>query len=117
MTTHNAGKKARKISGNSEANLRPFKPGQSGNPSGRPKKTPEELDLIAACKEKTPQALSVIENVMVSGEQEKNRLIAAQYIIDRAYGKATQNVQADGDFRFEVILPWMQQAISQRNAG
>ena len=67
-----------------------FKAGQSGNPSGRPKKTAEELDLIAACKAKTPDALDVMVKMMTDGEQEKNRLTAAMAIIERAYGKPVQ---------------------------
>jgi hypothetical protein len=67
-----------------------FKAGQSGNPSGRPKKTAEELDLIAACKAKTPDALNVMVKMMTEGEQEKNRLTAAMAIIERAYGKPVQ---------------------------
>ena len=67
-----------------------FAKGKSGNPGGRPAKTVEELDLIAACKQRTPEALSVILYVMNNGEQEKNRLVAAQSIIERAYGKPVQ---------------------------
>jgi hypothetical protein len=72
-----------------------FKKGQSGNPGGRPKKTPEELDLIAACKAKTPAALAVIESIMTTGENERNRLAAAQAIIERAYGKPKEAVELD----------------------
>ena len=67
-----------------------FVKGKSGNPGGRPAKTGEELDLIAACKERTPAALAVILYVMQHGEQEKNRMAAAQSIIERAYGKPVQ---------------------------
>ena len=67
-----------------------FKPGQSGNPSGRPKRTKEELDLIAACKERAPQALDVLMEVMTNGENERNRITAAVTIIERAYGKPVQ---------------------------
>lgn len=69
-----------------------FRKGQSGNPGGRPKRTGEELDLIQACKDKTPAALAVIESIMMEGEVEKNRLAAAQAIIERAYGKPVQPV-------------------------
>lgn len=75
---------------------KPFQKGQSGNPSGRAKRTQEELDLIDACKEKTPAALGVIEQIMMSGENERNRLAAAQYIVDRAYGKAVQQTELTG---------------------
>ncbi len=73
-----------------KANDTSFKKGAGGNPTGRPKRTPEELDLIAACKAKTPQALDTIVEIMANGESEKNRLAAAQSIIERAYGKPVQ---------------------------
>lgn len=86
--------------GNSKKTATPasFKPGQSGNPNGRPKRTPEELDLIAACKAKTPQALNTMLEIMEHGENERNRLAAAQAIIERGHGKAVQptlNTPAD----------------------
>lgn len=67
-----------------------FKAGASGNPGGRPTKTPQELDLIAACKDKTPEALAVITDIMTNGEKEQTRLNAALSIIERAFGKPVQ---------------------------
>lgn len=67
-----------------------FVKGQSGNPGGRPKKTPEQFELEAACKAKTPDALAVIESIMLNGENERNRLAAAQAIIERAYGRPVE---------------------------
>lgn len=75
---------------------RPFQKGQTGNPTGRPKRTAEELDLIAACKAKTPDALAVIDSIMHGGENERNRLSAAMAIIERGYGKPTQGVELTG---------------------
>ena len=75
---------------------KPFQKGQSGNPSGRRKRTPEELDLIAACREKSPKALDVIEDIMLNGEMERNRLAAAQTIIERAWGKPMQPTELTG---------------------
>lgn len=69
---------------------RPFPKGVTGNPGGRPKRTPQEIDLIAACKDKTPAALAVMVEIMEYGEIERNRLAAAQAIIERAYGKPVQ---------------------------
>ncbi len=69
---------------------KPIVKGQVLNPGGRPKKTAQELDLIAACKEKTPAALLVITDIMTNGEKEQTRLAAALSIIERAYGKPVQ---------------------------
>jgi hypothetical protein len=73
-----------------------FEPGKSGNPGGRPKKTAEEIDLIEACKAKVPEALEVIASIMVKGSNERNRLAAAQAIIERAHGKPVQPVESSG---------------------
>lgn len=74
----------------------PFEKGKSGNPGGRAKRTQEEVDLIEACKKRTPAALEVICSIMENGENERNRLSAAQYVIDRAYGKAVQQTELSG---------------------
>ncbi len=68
--------------------------GGSGNPSGRPKRTPEELDLIAACREKTPAALKVIEKLMDGASSDAVKLNAANSIIDRGFGRATTVIDA-----------------------
>jgi len=71
---------------------KPFKKGRSGNPGGRPKRTPEEIDLIEACKQKTPEALAVIESLMHEGSNERVQLAAAAFIIERGWGKAMKHV-------------------------
>ena len=75
---------------------KPFQKGQTGNPSGRPRRTQEELDLIAACKAKTADALAVIDSIMHGGENERNRLSAAMAIIERGHGKTVQAVEMTG---------------------
>ncbi len=71
-----------------------FKPGTSGNPGGRPKRTPEEkaeeLALEAACRAKTKDALTVILSLMKVADKDSVRLSAAQFIIERGWGKAVQ---------------------------
>lgn len=68
-----------------------FKPGNRANPGGRPKRTPEEFELIAACRTKTPEALATIEEIMRDGDSAKVRLQAALAIIERAHGRATEH--------------------------
>ena len=69
---------------------KPFQPGKTGNAGGRPKKTEEERTLEQMCRDKTPDALGVLIQIMESGEQERNRMTAAMAIIERGYGKAVQ---------------------------
>ena len=71
---------------------RPFKKGVSGNPGGRPKRTQEEVDLMEACKQKTPEALAVIVDLMENGTNERVRLQAA-FLIERGWGKAPLHVE------------------------
>lgn len=73
-----------------------FPKGKSGNPGGRQKKTEEERQLEALCKEKTKDALNTILLIMQNGDNERNRLAAAQYVIDRGWGKARQEVEHSG---------------------
>lgn len=73
-----------------------FQKGQTGNPNGRPKKKQEQLDLEAACRELTPKALDVITVVMGAGDNDRNKLSAAQYIIDRGWGKPKQALEHTG---------------------
>lgn len=69
-----------------------FKPGQSGNPAGRPK-TPEEVR--AAFQAATPKALEVLLEVMANGKSEQTRVKAAEVVLDRAYGKAAAQVNVN----------------------
>jgi len=73
-----------------------FKPGKSGNPQGRPKKTPEQLELEAACRTKTKDALTVILALMKVADKDSVRLSAAEFIIERGWGKAVQPNEHSG---------------------
>ena len=74
-----------------KAPITAFKPGQSGNPGGRPKRTQQEFDLMAACEAMTPEALKTIVKLMIQGEKDSVRLQAASFIIERRYGKSVEH--------------------------
>jgi hypothetical protein len=67
-----------------------FQKGQVTNPKGRPKQDPEFQKLLQA---NTVNSLkTIISFANGECEEESNQLKAAQYIIDRAYGKAPQAI-------------------------
>lgn len=72
---------------------KPFKPGQSGNPGGRPKII-GDLKLLA--REHTNEAVKTLVEVMKSVKAPPAaRAFAANSLLDRGYGKPTQHVEAN----------------------
>lgn len=62
--------------------------GVSGNPGGRPKLTPEEIDAIALARSFTPDAVRVLHEIATNKTaNERARVTAAEALIDRIYGK------------------------------
>lgn len=76
-------------------NLRPFKKGQSGNPSGRPK-IPD--DIKAMLKGATPDACKLLcETINNPNEKTELRVKCAEIVLDRVYGKPQQSVDLVAD--------------------
>lgn len=75
-----------------------FKPGQSGNPNGRPKKLPK-LDVLMAellgdeknGKTAAMQILDALKRKAARGD-----VRAAETLLDRAYGKPKQAIDLGG---------------------
>lgn len=81
---------------------RPFKPGKSGNPGGRPKEDPVVKEmLIAACPEAVQLLISMMRNGAVKPEL---RVQCANTIIDRVYGKPQQSVELDSMSTPQIIF-------------
>jgi len=73
-----------------------FKPGTSGNPGGRPKKTAAELKAVEKMKKLTPEAVDVVEGILKNSKASfYARLQAAQIIFDRAMGRPDTFLKVD----------------------
>jgi uncharacterized protein DUF5681 len=93
----------RRSSGSRQVVGRPFQPGTSGNPGGRPKgfasrireATREGSDLVAF-------ALSVLQG-RIPGVRIEHRLEALHWLADRGWGKPALSVELRGDH--ELLPP------------
>ena len=96
---------------------RPFLPGQSGNPGGRPK------GIGAKAREHTDRALEVLR-AGLDDDDPRVRVAAAKEILDRGYGKAVQ-MTADmskrlsefDDAQLDAAISVLEQVVSAGGAG
>lgn len=75
---------------------RPFAPGQSGNPKGRPKNSQEQQNALAAIRDLAPTAVEIMQQMLTSQATPaavRARLITE--VLDRTYGKAVLPVFLD----------------------
>lgn len=69
-----------------------FAAGVSGNPTGRPKAEREVLDLA---RENAPDAIRELARIVRDGKSERCRILAAQVLLDRAYGRPSVSIAGD----------------------
>jgi hypothetical protein len=70
---------------------RPWPPGRSGNPGGRPRAA---LDIQALARQHTPEAIAALVAALANPRE---RVSAAVALLDRGWGKPTQPLAGDAD--------------------
>lgn len=89
-----------------------FQPGQSGNPSGRPKGLADFRARIAGYSEKAER--TIVE--LLDSDNDRVRLAAASELLDRLYGRPT-SMLADADGKPVQLTQVTYVEILQRLAG
>jgi hypothetical protein len=84
-----------------------FKKGQTGNPNGRPK-LPDLKEAMAKILADEKEGKSALEAILAAmrAKAAKGDVRAAEFLFDRGYGKATQdiNMKQEGTQQLEVII-------------
>ncbi len=80
---------------------RPFKPGTSGNPGGRPRVVAEVRELARA---HGAEAVEALVQLMRRGAREETRVRAAEALLDRGYGRPAQAITGDGENPLALLV-------------
>jgi hypothetical protein len=75
----------------------PFRKGKSGNPGGRPKKTEQVIEIEALARQYAPQAMEALVKIATTGKSDSARVAAATAILDRAFGRPRQTLDAQSE--------------------
>jgi len=83
-----------------------FKKGQSGNPSGRPKKLPQLDKLMADVLGEEKDGITAAEAILKKLRQmaASGNLRAAEILLDRGYGKPKTSIEHTGKDGGEITI-------------
>jgi hypothetical protein len=84
-----------------------FKKGQTGNPNGRPKKLPELDKLLADVLGEEKDGKTAAEAILMALRAKASRgdVRAAEVLLERAYGKAKQYIDANISSNIITVTP------------
>lgn len=71
---------------------RPFEPGKSGNPGGRPREVAEIRELA---RKHGPEAIKKLVALMYEADSDAVRVRAAEALLNRGYGMPTQAITGE----------------------
>lgn len=74
---------------------KPFQPGQSGNPKGRPKLPEDVKHVRELARNYTEEAIATLAAVMADGSGPA-KVAAANAMLDRGWGKSEQPITGEG---------------------
>ena len=85
---------------------RKFKKGQTGNPNGRPRKLPELDKLLADVLGEEKDGITAGEAILkaLRAKATKGDVRAAEVLLDRAYGKAKQTMDANVNMLEPLVI-------------
>jgi hypothetical protein len=82
----------------------PFRKGKSGNPGGRPKKTEQVIEIEALARQYAPQAMEALVKIALTGKSDSARVAASIAILDRAFGRPRQMLQAESKSNVQYFI-------------
>ena len=82
-----------------------FKKGQSGNPKGRPK-LPDLKEAMANALAEEKDGKTALEAILAAMRAKAARgdVRAAEFLLDRGYGKATQDINMKNEGTTELVI-------------
>lgn len=85
------------MAGPKHSNATTFQKGKSGNPGGRsPRIGPNGETAAQLARQHTAEAIQTLADVCNNkGAEPRDRIAAAQGLLDRGWGKPTEHVEAD----------------------